>query len=71
MAARKALKQSLKELDGAETDRACLQKQVNKLSRTLEVSPHHVFNICQSGFYGSLFADGKQPVCAWQAFLLL
>ena len=49
MAARKALKQSLKELDGVETDRARLQKQVNKLSRTLEVSPPHVFSTCNSG----------------------
>ena len=40
VAARKALKHSLKELDGAEGDRARLQKQVNKLSRTLQVSPH-------------------------------
>ena len=39
VAARKALKHSLKELDGAEGDRARLQKQVNKLSRTLQVSP--------------------------------
>lgn len=38
MAARKALKHSLKELDSAEGDRARLQKQVNKLSRTLQVS---------------------------------
>ena len=38
-AARKALKHSLKELDSAEGDRARLQKQVNKLSRTLQVSP--------------------------------
>ena len=40
MAARKALKHSLKELDSAEGDRARLQKQVNKLSRTLQVSSH-------------------------------
>ena len=39
MAARKALKHSLKELDSAEGDRARLQKQVNKLSRTLQVPP--------------------------------
>ena len=38
LAARKALKQSLKELENAEGDRSRLQKQVNKLSRTLEVS---------------------------------
>ena len=37
LAARKALKHSLKELDSAEGDRSRLQKQVNKLSRTLEV----------------------------------
>lgn len=38
VAARKALRHSLKELDSAEGDRARLQKQVNKLSRTLQVS---------------------------------
>lgn len=38
VAARKALKLSLKELESAEGDRACLQKQVNKLSRTLQVT---------------------------------
>ncbi len=37
-AARKALKKSLKELDSAEADRSHLQRQVNKLSRTLQVS---------------------------------
>ena len=37
-AARKALKKSLKELDSAEADRSHLQRQVSKLSRTLQVS---------------------------------
>ncbi|KAL0041483.1 hypothetical protein WJX79_005071 [Trebouxia sp. C0005] len=37
VAARKALKKSLKELDSAEADRSHLQRQVNKLSRTLQV----------------------------------
>jgi len=37
-AARKALKKSLKELDSAEADRRHLQRQVNKLSQTLQVS---------------------------------
>ena len=41
MTARKALKLSLKELDSAEGDRARLQKQVNKLSRTLQVTAQH------------------------------
>lgn len=41
VAARKALKLSLKELDSAEGDRARLQKQVNKLSRALQVTPQH------------------------------
>ncbi|KAL0042112.1 hypothetical protein WJX77_003665 [Trebouxia sp. C0004] len=36
-AARKALKKSLKELDSAEADRSHLQRQVSKLSQTLQV----------------------------------
>lgn len=36
-AACKALKESLKELDAAQTDRSNLQHQVNKLSHTLQV----------------------------------
>jgi len=43
-AARKALKKSLKELDSAEADRSHLQRQVNKLSQTLQVSSSSWYN---------------------------
>jgi len=43
-AARKALKKSLKELESAEADRSHLQRQVSKLSRTLQVSSSFWYN---------------------------
>lgn len=53
-AARKALKHSLKELDTAEADKTHLQRQVNKLSRTLQVRcyrlQHHLK--CRASFVG-------------------
>lgn len=53
-AARKALKHSLKELDTAEADKMQLQRQVNKLSRTLQVRCHRLLHYlkCRASFVG-------------------
>jgi len=53
-AARKALKKSLKELDSAEADRSHLQRQVNKLSCTLQVSSSSWYHFLAT-LLGNLF----------------